>query len=171
MGVIPIHGVERVSSSCSISRAAFMKMILVSVSIDIIFYSTEVLASLTRRGTSHDQFYVRFPYTHFSRHVAFPTRLNTVETRRNRQRLTDTRVGDVARVTDRQIRTRILKGWVVDARTALSRNHRTHFFGLVLFRNTIFFWPPAAIISIRRPTPYTKVQESFRREIERIFLV
>ena len=146
-----------------------MKMTLVSVSIDIIFYSTEVLASLTRRGTSHDQFYVRFPYTHFSRHVAFPTRLNTVETKRNRQRLTDTRVGDVARVTDRQIRTRILKGWVVDARTALSRNHRTHFFGLVLFRNTIFFWPPAAIISIRRPTPYTKVQESFGKEIERIF--
>ena len=99
MGVIPINGVERVVLSCSIARAAFMKMILVSVSFDIIFYSTEVLASLTRRGTSHDQFYVRFPYTYFSRHVAFPTKLNTVGTKRNRQRLTDTRVGDVARVT------------------------------------------------------------------------
>ena len=46
----------------------------------------EVLASLTRRGTSHDQFCVRFPYTYFSKHVAF---LRQLQKQRRRRSVTD----------------------------------------------------------------------------------
>ena len=91
---------------------------------------TEVVASLTRRGTSYEQFCVRFLYIYFSRYVAFLRQLSTAGTDRNRQRLTETTGRDVTRLTetgidrrtDRQKRTRILKGWVVDARKALPRN-------------------------------------------------
>ena len=43
---IQINGVESVVTYGSIPRAAFVRMILVSVSFDIIFYSIELLANL-----------------------------------------------------------------------------------------------------------------------------
>ena len=64
-GFHPIDGVERGVASCSISRAPFIRKTSVSAWFDIFFHITEVVASLTRRGTSHDEFCVRFPYTIF----------------------------------------------------------------------------------------------------------
>ena len=88
-----------------------------------------MVANLTRRGTSHDQFCVRFPYTYFSPYVVFLRQLSTAGTDRNKHRLTKTGGVDVARLiqtgrdrlTDTHTCTRLLKAWAVDARTALLR--------------------------------------------------
>ena len=50
---------------------------------------TEVVASLTRRGTSYEQFCVRFLYTYFSRRVVLLRQLSAAGTDKNRQRLTE----------------------------------------------------------------------------------
>ena len=119
-GFHPIDGVERGVASRSISRAPFIRKTSVSAWFDIFFHITEVVASLTRRGTSHDQFCVRFPYTYFSRHVAFLRQLSIAGTDRNRQRRTETRGGDVARVAKTSR----------DRRTDRQTNMHTNFEGL-----------------------------------------
>ena len=68
-----------------------------------------VAANLTRRGTSLDQFCVRFPYTLFSRRGAFLTQLSTAETDRNKQTEADGNSGKRRSATDRDMQRRIDK--------------------------------------------------------------
>ena len=71
---VPRDGVERVVTSCSMSRATFIRKMLVSALLDI----TNVVASLTSRGTSPVHFYGQLPYNSFCRLVDLVTPLSII---------------------------------------------------------------------------------------------
>ena len=77
----------------------------------------------TRRGISHDQFCVRFPYTHFSRHAAFLRQLSSAETNSNKQKLTETRKRKRS-ATDRNEQTQT--DWHTNRQTNSETRRQTH---------------------------------------------